>query len=109
VQLVNAPVGVPIPVSGVEQSTDPLATPKVDGSAGSDGLEQVLARVQLVQNVLPAGSTWDGKTDLPMTDAEFNKLMSGTNQGASDSASSGGEHAAPAAATPAAATGPTRN
>jgi L,D-transpeptidase ErfK/SrfK len=108
VQLVNSPVGVPIPVSGVDRNIDPSAAPKVDGS-GSDGLEQVLARVQLVQNVLPAGSTWDGKTDLPMTDAEFNKLMSGTDQGASDSASSGSEHAAPAAATPAAATGPTRN
>jgi L,D-transpeptidase ErfK/SrfK len=107
VQLVNTPVGVPIPVSGVDQSIDPGAAPKVDGAG--DGLQQVLARVQLVQNVLPAGSTWDGKTDLPMTDAEFNKLMSGTDQGASDSAASGSERAAPAAATPAAAAGPTRN
>jgi L,D-transpeptidase ErfK/SrfK len=89
-QLVNAPVGVPVPVS------------KVDGAG--DGLENVLARVHLVQNVLPAGSTWDGKTDLPMTDAEFNKLMSGTDQGASDGTAPGSEHAAPAA-TPAA--GPT--
>ena len=108
VQLVKAPVGVPIPVSGVDwnlsQSADPGADQKVDG--GGDGLEQVLARVQLVQNVLPAGSTWDGKTDLPLTDAEFNKLMSGTDQGgASDSAASGGERAAPAA-TPG-TTGPT--
>ena len=61
-----------------------------------------------MQNVLPAGSTWDGKTDLPLTDAEFNKLMSGTDQGASDSAASGNDRAAPAAA-PAPATGPTRN
>lgn len=107
VQLVNAPVGVPIPVSGVGQSTDQSPDQKVDGS-GSDGLEQVLAGVRLVQNVLPAGSTWDGKTDLPLTDAEFNKLMSGTDQGASDSAASGNDRAAPAAA-PAPATGPTRN
>ena len=109
VQLVKAPVGVPIPVSGVDwnvgQGADPSADPKVDG--GGDGLEQVLAGVQLVQNVLPAGSTWDGKTDLPLTDAEFNKLMSGTDQGAADSASSGGERAAPAP-TPG-TTGPTRN
>ncbi|HEY6515080.1 MAG TPA: L,D-transpeptidase family protein [Steroidobacteraceae bacterium] len=98
-QLVNAPVGVPIPVSAAGQSTDET----VDGS-GADELEQVLAGVRLVQNVLPAGSTWDGKTDLPMTDAEFNKYMSGADQGASDSAASGDEHAAPAA-TP--ATGPT--
>ena len=110
VQLVNAPVGVPIPVSGVDwsvdQSTDQSAGQTVDGSGGA-GLEQVLARVPLVQNVLPAGSTWDGKTDLPLTDAEFNKLMSGTDQGASDSPASGNDRAAPAA-TPA-ATGPTRN
>jgi L,D-transpeptidase ErfK/SrfK len=110
VQLVNAPVGVPIPVSGVDwsvdQSTDQGAGQKVDGSGG-EGLEQVLARVPLVQNVLPAGSTWDGKTDLPLTDAEFNKLMSGTDQGASDSPASGNDRAAPAAAP--ATTGPTHN
>lgn len=101
-QLVNAPVGVPVPVSAVSQGgTDG----KIAGS-GADGLDQVLARVRLVQNVLPAGSTWDGKTDLPLTDAEFNKLMSGPDQGASDSAASGDTHAAPAA-TP--ATGPTGN
>jgi L,D-transpeptidase ErfK/SrfK len=111
-QLVAGPVGIPIPVSGgatntdqtADQTTDPTAEQssgqKVDGSGG-DGLEQVLARVPLVQNVLPAGSTWDGKTDLPMTDAEFNKLMSGTDQGASDSA-------APAT-TPATAGPTTRN
>jgi L,D-transpeptidase ErfK/SrfK len=105
-QLVNGPVGVPIPVSGVDQNTEQSAGQKVDGS-GADGLEQVLASVRLVQNVLPAGSTWDGRTDLPLTDAEFNKLMSGTDQGASDNAASGGERAAPAA-TPT-GTGPTRN
>ncbi|MFZ0500408.1 MAG: L,D-transpeptidase family protein [Steroidobacteraceae bacterium] len=104
VQLVNAPVGVPIPVSGDDQSTDQ----PVDGSGG-DGLEQVLTRVRLVQNVLPAGSTWDGKTDLPMTDAEFNKLMSGADQNASDSAASSTEHAAPTTTPPGAVTGPTRN
>jgi len=104
-QLVNGPVGVPIPVSGVDPNPEQSADQKVDGS-GDDGLEQVLASVRLVQNVLPAGSTWDGKTDLPLTDAEFNKLMSRTDQGGSDNAASGGERAAPAA-TPNA--GPTRN
>ncbi len=117
-QLVAAPVGVPIPVSAVAANTDQTADQTTDQTAqqnsgqkvdrrGGDGLEQVLARVPLVQNVLPAGSTWDGKTDLPMTDAEFNKLMSGTDQSASDSAASGSEHAAPT--TTPAATGPTRN
>jgi L,D-transpeptidase ErfK/SrfK len=117
-QLVNAPVGVPIPVSGIGQSVDDSLDHSADHSTGpgaeqkaaagdTDGLEQVLARVRLVRNVLPAGSTWDGKTDLPMTDAEFNKLMSGADQGASDSAASGEGRAAPAAAP--ATAGPTGN
>ena len=91
-QLVAAPVGVPLPVSGLGKSLDPSMD---DG--GDDGLAQVLAHARLVQNIVPAGSTWDGKTDLPMTDAEFNKLMSG-NQGDSDSGTPGEAHGAPAAA-----------
>jgi L,D-transpeptidase ErfK/SrfK len=68
-QIVDAPVGVPIPVSAVGQSAV---------AASGNGLAQVLARATLVQNTLPAGSTWDGKTDLPLTDAEFDKMFSGT-------------------------------
>lgn len=49
--LVAAPRVVPLPVSG--QGPAPVGV--------------------LVQNRLPAASTWDGKTDLPMTDAEFDK------------------------------------
>jgi L,D-transpeptidase ErfK/SrfK len=89
-QLVAAPVGVPVPVSGIDQSID---------NGGGDGLKQVLAGVSLVQNILPEGSTWDGKTDLPMTDAEFNKMMSGTDQGASDGATSGDARGAAAPAS----------
>ena len=88
-QLVAAPAGVPIPVSGLGQS--------IDGSGGQ-GLAQVVAQAHLVRNTLPAGSTWDGKTDLPLTDAEFNKLM--TDQDSSDSATPGDEHGAPAPAAP---------
>jgi len=87
-QLVAAPVGVPVPVSRVGQDIDD----------GGDGLQQVVARARLVQNILPAGSTWDGKTDLPMTDAEFDKLMSGIDQGDSDSPAPGDAHGSPAAA-----------
>jgi len=96
--LVATPVGVPVPVSGIDQTIDPSSEPKLDGSGG-DGLRQVLAQVRLVQNTLPAGSTWDGKTDLPLTDAEFNKLMSGTDQGTSDGATSG-DARGPSAAAP---------
>lgn len=83
-QLVAGPVGVPVPVSGISQGIDD----------GGDGLRQVVAQARLVQNTLPAGSTWDGKTDLPMTDAEFDKLMSGIDQDGSDSATSGDSRAA---------------
>ena len=56
--LVRDPRVVPMPVSG----TGPVQ-------------EALVAT--LVQNRLPAGSTWDGKTDLPLTDAEFNAILSG--------------------------------
>ncbi len=100
-QLVAGPVGVPVPVSGAGQSIE-------DG--GSDGFKQVVAEARLVQNTLPAGSTWDGKTDLPLTDAEFDKLMSGTDQGAADGSPASDARGAPAAAPAGAApsgTGPT--
>ncbi|MGH8302229.1 MAG: L,D-transpeptidase family protein [Steroidobacteraceae bacterium] len=88
-QLVAGPIGVPVPVSGVSQGID----------GGGDGLQQAVARARPVQNTLPAGSTWDGKTDLPLTDAEFNKLMSGIDQDASDGAAPSDARAPPAAAS----------
>jgi L,D-transpeptidase ErfK/SrfK len=57
-QLVSAPRGVPVPVSGAE----------------GGGLEQILADAPRVQNRLPAGSTWNGKTDLPLTHAQYRKI-----------------------------------
>jgi L,D-transpeptidase ErfK/SrfK len=86
-QLVDAPVGVPVPVSDSDQDN-------ID--RGGDGLKQVLAGARLVQNTLPVGSTWDGKTDLPMTDAEFTKMMSGIDHGDSDGAAPDASRAAPA-------------
>jgi L,D-transpeptidase ErfK/SrfK len=68
-QLVDAPAGVPVAVSGIDESAD---------QDSGDGVTQVIAGAKLVQNTLPAGSTWDGKTDLPMSDAEFDKMFSGT-------------------------------
>lgn len=86
-QLVDTPAGVPIPVSGSGPEND---------DAGN-GLEQVTASARFVQNTLPSGSTWDGKSDLPMSDDDFNKMFSGTDHGASGSATPTGP-AAPAAA-----------
>jgi L,D-transpeptidase ErfK/SrfK len=100
-QLVDAPVGVPVPVSrrgpSIDNSSEQIDGSAVDGS-GSDGLERVIGQARLVQNTLPAGSTWDGKTDLPLTDAEFNKMMSGADPGIPDSGTSGDVHGSPAAA-----------
>ncbi len=60
-QLVASPRGVPVPVSG----------------KSARGLEQVLADAVHVQNRLPAGSTWNGKTELPATNAQFHKFYAG--------------------------------
>jgi L,D-transpeptidase ErfK/SrfK len=60
-RLVAAPNGVPVPVSG----TQPM------------DLRQILAAAPRVQNRLPAGSTWNGKTDLPLTNSQFRKTYAG--------------------------------
>ena len=39
-------------------------------------LDQVLAAASTVQNRVPDGSTWDGKTDLPMDEGTFRQMMS---------------------------------
>jgi len=57
--LSREPRGLPVPVS--------LA----DGS-----LDQVLASATKVQNRVPDGSTWDGRTDLPMDESTFRQMMS---------------------------------
>lgn len=57
--LARNPRGVPVPI------TDSSAT-----------VEQVLAAAPRVQNALPDGSTWDGKSDLPMDEASFKQILS---------------------------------
>ena len=56
--LVKVPRVVPMPVSGQGPETGALV-------------------FTLVQNRLPAGSTWTGKTGLPMTDTQFDKEFAG--------------------------------
>ncbi len=58
-QLARAPRGVPVAV------TDPAAS-----------LEQVLADAPKVENRLPDGAAWDGKTDLPMDQKTFEQVLS---------------------------------
>ena len=63
--LAHNPRGVPVPIT----------------EAGT-GLEQTLAAAPRVQNVLPEGSSWDGKTDLPMDEASFRQIVSEIEPGA---------------------------
>jgi L,D-transpeptidase ErfK/SrfK len=53
------PLGVPVPVM------------KDDGVA----IEQVLASVERVQNILPNGATWNGKTELLVDEAQYNQMI----------------------------------
>ena len=57
--LARNPRGVPVPVT-----------------TGGETVEQILAGAPRVQNVLPEGSTWDGRSDLPMDEATFRQIAS---------------------------------
>jgi L,D-transpeptidase ErfK/SrfK len=58
--LAHAPRAVPVPVT-----------------RGADGLDTVLEQSLLVQNMLPEGSNWDGKTGLLVDEQTFNDLVNG--------------------------------
>jgi L,D-transpeptidase ErfK/SrfK len=81
--LARTPRGVPVPI------TESDAT-----------VEQVLAAVPRVQNVVPQGSTWDGKSDLPMDEVSFKQMLSEIEPGApaEDAAEQTADAPAPAAA-----------
>ena len=66
--------GVPVPIAG----------------SGAT-VEEILAAAPRVQNVLPEGSSWDGKSDLPMDEASFKQILSEIEPGsaAPGAASSG--------------------
>jgi L,D-transpeptidase ErfK/SrfK len=61
--LAHAPRGVPVPVTG-----------------GQDGLDAVLSHSLLVENTLPSGSNWDGKTELLVDEKTFKDLLSDRNK-----------------------------
>jgi L,D-transpeptidase ErfK/SrfK len=79
--LAHDPRGVPVPITMSEAS-----------------LEQTLAAAPRVQNVLPDGSTWDGKSDLPMDQASFQQIMSDIEPGSAPADAP--EAASPAAGAP---------
>jgi L,D-transpeptidase ErfK/SrfK len=72
--LARSPRGIPVPITLTDA-----------------GVDQIVANSPHVQNVLPEGSTWDGRSDLPMDEATFNKMVSEVQPGDTDA------HATPAA------------
>jgi L,D-transpeptidase ErfK/SrfK len=84
-------------------SQDPHGVPVPVTVAGVN-LDQVLAAATTVQNRVPDGSTWDGKTDLPMDEGTFRQMMSEVDPNSSPDAS--GAPAAPPAGASGAATPP---
>jgi len=45
-------------------------------SRADASLEEVLAAAPKVQNRVPEGATWDGKSDLPPDEASFRQMLS---------------------------------
>ena len=58
--LAHTPRAVPVPVTG-----------------GQGGIDDVISRSLLVENTLPAGSNWDGKTGLLVDEKTFKELLGG--------------------------------
>jgi L,D-transpeptidase ErfK/SrfK len=58
--LAHAPRAVPVPITGAEGDVD-----------------AVIANAQLVENTLPTGSNWDGKTGLLVDEKTFKELVGG--------------------------------
>jgi len=73
-------------VSNLARSSRGVPVP-ITGSGAS--VEEILAAAPRVQNVLPEGSSWDGRSDLPMDEASFKQMLSEIEPGS----------AAPGAAT----------
>jgi L,D-transpeptidase ErfK/SrfK len=65
------PLGVPVPVM------------KSDGIA----MNHVLAAATLVQNVLPTGATWNGRTELLVDEAQYREMLGGRESAAGSEAS----------------------
>jgi L,D-transpeptidase ErfK/SrfK len=61
--LAHTPRAVPVPITG-----------------GLPGIDDVLSKSLLVDNSLPAGSNWDGKTGLLVDEKTFNELLSGRSE-----------------------------
>ncbi len=89
--LAHAPRGVPVPITVADAT-----------------VEQILASAPRVQNVLPEGSTWDGKSDLPMDESSFKQMLSDIDPNAQEDAGEAGPEQQQAAAPAPGAAGTTR-
>jgi len=69
-ELVRKPRGVPVPVT-----------------SGSPSLEAVLGEARLVENTIPTGSNWDGKSGLLVDEQTFRELLDGRSPPPQPSAS----------------------
>jgi L,D-transpeptidase ErfK/SrfK len=81
--LTQQPRGVPVPITASDAS-----------------VAQILAAAPRVQNVLPEGSTWDGKTDLPIDEGAFRQILSEMEPNGAPAADGAGAPAATTAPAP---------
>jgi L,D-transpeptidase ErfK/SrfK len=81
--IAHAPRGIPLPISG---------------SGGVD-VDQLIASAPHVQNTVPEGASWDGKSDLPVDEATFREMLSDRDpqEPASGGTANTGSTASPAA------------
>jgi L,D-transpeptidase ErfK/SrfK len=84
--LSKEPRGVTVPVS------------LTDGS-----IDKVVAAATMVQNRVPDGSTWDGKSDLPMDEGTFRQMMSDVDPKSKEATDAPAASPAPAPASSGAA------
>ena len=73
--------------------------------SGGETVEQLVASATHVQNTVPQGASWDGKTDLPVDEQTFRSMLSDRDPQAS---SATGGSAPPPASTPATGTPPSK-
>ena len=64
-KLAHDPRGIPVSISATDATVD-----------------QVIAAAPRVQNHVPAGATWDGKTNLPMDEQTFQQMVSDSDPNA---------------------------
>ena len=69
-------------------------------SNGGESVEQLVASAHRVQNAVPEGASWDGKTDLPVDEQTFRSMLS--DRDPQGSPSTGGASSSTPDATPAA-------